>query len=164
MSGDRPSADATVTGIVHALLLAMSVRIRTKANPAGAYVPADDTEDTMSVAATRHRTARKPVFTKPVTVKREPEKRVPQGLCRTCGHAPDCGYIRNSEQPVVFCEEFDSSTLPMAEDTQPEASAPTAADMRLWDEYKGLCMNCDTRETCAIRKPETGIWHCEEYK
>ncbi len=116
----------------------------------------------MSLTATRHRIIRKPVLPKPV--KREPEKRVPQGLCRTCGHAPDCGYIRNPEQPVVFCEEFDSSTLPMVEDTQPDAPAPTAADMRLWDEYKGLCVNCDMRETCAIRKPETGIWHCEEYK
>jgi len=148
--------------MVCALSQAMSVRIRTKANAAGAHFPADDMEVIMSVAATRHRTTRKPALPKPV--KREPEKHVPQGLCRTCGHAPDCGYVRNSEQPVVFCEEFDSSTLPMVEDAQPDALAPTAADMRLWDEYKGLCMNCDTRETCAIRKPETGIWHCEEYK
>jgi len=117
----------------------------------------------MSVATTTvRRTSRKPVLTKPV--KRQPEKQVPQGLCQTCDHASACGYIRNPEQPVVFCEEFDSTTLPMVADAPSEAPAPTAADMRLWDEYKGLCVNCDMRETCAIRKPETGIWHCEEYK
>ena len=105
---------------------------------------------------------RKPVLSKPV--KRQIESQVPQGLCQTCAHASACGYIRSPEQPVVFCEEFDSTTLPTVEEVQPLAAAPTAEDMRLWDEYKGLCVNCDMRETCAIRKPETGIWHCEEYK
>jgi hypothetical protein len=108
------------------------------------------------------RTIRKPVFRNPV--KREPEKRMVLGLCRTCARASDCGYIRSPQEPVVFCEEFDSSMLPMVEEAQSEAPAPTAADMQMWDEYKGLCVNCDMRETCAIRKPETGIWHCEEYK
>jgi hypothetical protein len=141
----------------------MSVRIRIKANPAGTYLPPDDMEVNMSVTTTTaRRTIRKPVLSKPV--KRQPEKQVPPGLCQTCDHASTCGYIRNAEQPVMFCEEFDSSTLPMVADAQLEAPAPTAADMRLWDEYKGLCVNCDMRETCAIRKPETGIWHCEEYK
>jgi hypothetical protein len=117
----------------------------------------------MSVTTTTvRRTTRKPVLAKPV--RRQPEKQVLQGLCQTCDHASNCGYVRSSEQPVVFCEEFDSSALPMVADAQLEAPAPTAADMRLWDEYKGLCVNCDMRETCAIRKPETGIWHCEEYK
>ena len=102
------------------------------------------------------------VFRNPV--RRSTETRVLLGLCRTCAHASGCGYLRNPEQPVVFCEEFDSTTLPMVADAQPEAAAPTAEDMRLWDVYKGLCVNCDMRESCAIRKPETGIWHCEEYK
>ncbi len=141
----------------------MSVRIRTKANPAGTYLPPDDMEVNMSVTTTAaRRTIRKPVLTKPV--KHQPDKQAPSGLCQTCDHASTCGYIRNAEQPVMFCEEFDSSALPMVADAQLEAPAPTAADMRLWDEYKGLCVNCDMRETCAIRKPETGIWHCEEYK
>jgi hypothetical protein len=32
------------------------------------------------------------------------------------------------------------------------------------EELKGLCMNCEARDYCRIRKPEGGIWHCEEYK
>lgn len=117
----------------------------------------------MSVTATRRRTARHPQPRKPV--EREPEeRRIPEGLCTTCNHARNCAYIRNTELPVLFCEEFDCYTPPAIEEEQIEAPGPTAADMRLWDEYKGLCVNCDQRETCAIRKPETGIWHCEEYR
>ena len=117
----------------------------------------------MSVTSVRRRTARAPLPS-PKPVKREPQVPKFEGLCQTCNHAADCGYIRNVEQPVVFCEEFDSFNPPTVEERPSEAPAPTTADMRLWDEYKGLCVNCDMRETCAIRKPETGIWHCEEYK
>ncbi len=116
----------------------------------------------MSVTTTTvRRTARKPVHAKPV--KRQPKEEAPQGLCQTCNHARGCAYIRNTSQPVLFCEEFDNFTPPIVE-VSAEASAPTVEDMNTWDEYKGLCVNCDMRETCAIRKPETGIWHCEEYK
>lgn len=116
----------------------------------------------MSVITTNmRRNARKPVQAKPV--KRQLEKPIPQGLCQTCNHARGCAYVRNPSQPVLFCEEFDNFTPPMVE-VDAEAPAPTAEDMNNWDEYKGLCVNCDMRETCAIRKPETGIWHCEEYK
>jgi len=30
--------------------------------------------------------------------------------------------------------------------------------------YKGLCVNCENRETCRLAKSEGGIWHCEEYR
>jgi len=117
----------------------------------------------MSVTtAVRRKFGREPIrASKPA--KREPEVRTLEGLCTTCNHARNCSYIRNSSQPVVFCEEFECFTPPVVEETV-DAPAPTVEDMRTWDEYKGLCVNCDMRETCAIRKPETGIWHCEEYR
>ncbi len=31
------------------------------------------------------------------------------------------------------------------------------------DIYKGLCVNCDKRETCTIPKPEGGVWRCKDY-
>ena len=31
------------------------------------------------------------------------------------------------------------------------------------DAYKGLCINCDHRETCSYRVPGRPVWHCEEY-
>jgi hypothetical protein len=29
---------------------------------------------------------------------------------------------------------------------------------------RGLCMNCDVRDTCTFTKPEGGVWFCEEYQ
>lgn len=85
------------------------------------------------------------------------------GLCATCNHARKCGYLQNQRQPVVFCEEFDSFTPPLLEE-QVKETAPTAEEMREWDEYKGLCVNCDNRKDCTIRNKEIGVWHCEEYQ
>jgi len=115
----------------------------------------------MSVA-TKRRTESRPAAPKVQRI--EPKERKLTGLCVTCNHGAGCSYLRNSTQPVVFCEEFDCATAPVVEEARIEAPAPTDADMKLWDEYKGLCANCDVRETCAIRKPESGIWHCEEYR
>lgn len=30
--------------------------------------------------------------------------------------------------------------------------------------YRGLCVNCDVRETCTLPRPEGGVWYCEEYQ
>lgn len=32
------------------------------------------------------------------------------------------------------------------------------------DLIKGLCINCENRNTCKYIKPDGGVWHCEEYK
>uniref|UniRef100_A0A7C4CB78 Uncharacterized protein n=1 Tax=candidate division WOR-3 bacterium TaxID=2052148 RepID=A0A7C4CB78_UNCW3 len=62
------------------------------------------------------------------------------------------------------CEEFDSYTPPAIEELPREAeTAPTAADLAEWDQFKGLCVNCENRHDCAIRDKEIGVWHCEEY-
>jgi hypothetical protein len=49
-----------------------------------------------------------------------------------------------------------------------EASARVARNFTRRDEkptpYVGLCRNCDVRETCLYRNPETIVWFCEEYK
>jgi hypothetical protein len=30
--------------------------------------------------------------------------------------------------------------------------------------HRGLCLNCDVRNTCTFPKPEGGVWFCEEYQ
>lgn len=30
--------------------------------------------------------------------------------------------------------------------------------------HRGLCVNCDVRETCTLPRPEGGVWYCEEYQ
>lgn len=32
------------------------------------------------------------------------------------------------------------------------------------DLVKGLCINCENRNTCKYIKPNGGVWHCEEYR
>jgi hypothetical protein len=116
----------------------------------------------MSVAATkRHVAAKMPVghATRPAN------RDVATGLCETCGHVSSCSFRRTSAQPVVFCEEFDSGvTVAAADDVQEQVAVVTEEQMKVWDEYKGLCVNCESRENCAIRNAEVGVWHCEEYQ
>ena len=92
------------------------------------------------------------------------------GLCSTCNNNNNgvaCGYRALRGYDALFCEMFDISpdgrrgevktrfvtvkTSAVSEETGPEV-------------YKGLCINCENRETCRLAKSEGGIWHCEEYK
>lgn len=92
-----------------------------------------------------------------------------QGLCSTCIHSLACVLRKNHALPVLNCEEFDDyiplevteintteSILPLT----PEKSRVTENKL---DHLKGLCSNCENRQTCTYKKPEGGIWHCEEY-
>lgn len=82
------------------------------------------------------------------------------GLCSTCNYAEGCTLQQNPELPVIFCEEFDSSsprmTIVHQVPLQPTAP-PIVGGM-------GLCMNCNKRDDCAHQRPEGGIWNCEEYE
>ncbi len=72
---------------------------------------------------------------------------------------------------MFFCEEFDMrggeapSTISGA-DALPLGRLPPAPISERDDcaRYKGLCGNCDSRESCMYPKPEGGVWHCEEYQ
>lgn len=28
----------------------------------------------------------------------------------------------------------------------------------------GLCVNCDSRHSCTRDRPESGVWHCQDYR
>jgi len=102
----------------------------------------------------------------PKTVKARPAAPAPElkGLCVSCIHARACAFRRNPDQAVLQCEEFDSGTPLVVEETAPEVqTAPTEAELSEWDRFKGLCVNCESRHDCAIRDKEIGVWHCEEY-
>lgn len=86
----------------------------------------------------------------------------PKGLCVTCNHIATCSFRRDPGQPVIFCDEFDSYAPSFTEEAVTE-SAPSIQDLNEWDQYKGLCVNCEHRKNCAIRDKEIGVWHCEEY-
>jgi len=81
-------------------------------------------------------------------------------LCSTCKHAEACGGRSTLERPVFFCELFE--VLAPQPDLTP-VRAPESESRQDAGEYKGLCVNCANRTTCTEPRPESGVWHCEEY-
>ena len=86
----------------------------------------------------------------------------PRDICLTCNHTESCGHRGTPGRPIYFCEHFEafapvSTTVPTTKAPDPSVNNQPKS------QYKGLCMNCEHREDCAVPKPEGGIWHCEEY-
>jgi hypothetical protein len=94
------------------------------------------------------------------------KKKVVQGLCSTCNNAPTCGYLKRRGFHAIQCELFDDYTPP--ESISPPAIQPAAPPppqvSNVSVQEKGLCVNCETRETCRYPRPSGGVWHCEEYR
>ena len=94
----------------------------------------------------------------------------PQGICSTCDHKNSCDLLNlnaKKGRTVHECNEFSdnvSSRLPYSEKSKemptvsPEIFAPVVA------KEPGLCQDCENRGTCTMERPETGVWHCEEYQ
>jgi hypothetical protein len=104
---------------------------------------------------------------KETKVDSEPKVKKYRGLCSTCNNAPTCIYLKNRRPPVTQCEEFDDYSAKQPNVSVSNSPAPTitqADQNRETRVYKGLCVNCENRETCTLTKREGGIWHCEEYQ
>ena len=81
-----------------------------------------------------------------------------KGLCTTCMQAEGCTYPRNEETGVLFCEEFEVVSAPKF-----KIVTPTQNPSTLESNLKGLCANCNNALLCQFPKPDSGVWHCEEY-
>ncbi|RJP75804.1 MAG: hypothetical protein C4524_11430 [Candidatus Zixiibacteriota bacterium] len=89
-----------------------------------------------------------------------------QGLCTTCVASATCTFPRPAGKPVIFCEEFDGY-LRNGHVENPDVNAILAhVNVKPAPQatLKGLCANCELRDTCTFPKAEGGIWHCEEYR
>ena len=72
------------------------------------------------------------------------------GLCHSCAHHDTCVYRLSTDKVVIQCEVFESSAAEIVlDDCFPE---------------KGLCLNCNKRQSCHLPKQASGVWHCEEYE
>ena len=80
-------------------------------------------------------------------------------LCSTCSYADKCTNRGTSGKPVFFCEEFYAfvTVKPTRFSHVPSRKAEKVT------RSAGLCLDCEHRETCNTPKPESGVWHCEEY-
>jgi hypothetical protein len=69
-------------------------------------------------------------------------------------------YLKKQELPVVHCEEFEIAPVSGQQYKEaPLRSTPSERQTR----YRGLCLNCENRETCIYAGTEGGVWHCEMY-
>jgi len=90
-----------------------------------------------------------------------------KGLCSTCNFSQTCVQLKHKGQPVWYCEEFDNY-VPLVSKISDRDTLPTEADTTAiakdkLHEFKGLCLNCESREVCAFAKSESIIWQCNEY-
>jgi len=92
-----------------------------------------------------------------------------QGLCSTCNNSISCTFPRNLISFIWQCDEFDNSTPKRhTRKIKNKSAAPlNKADTSISNDNtaknKGLCINCDNRDTCTHTPCEGGIWHCENY-
>ena len=84
------------------------------------------------------------------------------GICTTCNNAPFCAQANNSKHPVWLCDMFDNSVVSKKKEKEEKVKSDFAH--KYSSKYKGLCMNCENRETCKFATCEDGIWHCTEYQ
>ncbi len=85
------------------------------------------------------------------------------GLCATCNNAADCVYRKRRGADAIYCEMFDGYARPNGNGKR-VATIVTTLEIAKSTEFKGLCVNCEDRDTCKLPRPEGGVWHCEEYK
>jgi hypothetical protein len=71
--------------------------------------------------------------------------------------------VRNSGIPKsqrggeCSCDSPRKTSLQSRSGAVPGATEETPAGL-------GLCVTCEAAETCALPRPEGGIWHCEFYR
>jgi hypothetical protein len=94
------------------------------------------------------------------------------GLCSTCYNNVDaaCSYRALRGFDAQVCDMYDdrtpASVLLTSASGEPSArvvvtTRPAPPESTV---FKGLCVNCENRETCVMARAEGGIWHCEEYR
>ena len=84
------------------------------------------------------------------------------GLCVSCNHRPMCMYLRESEVPIMQCDEYDDFSPP---DTLGRYAMAQASQAQTDEtaELQGLCRTCERRSTCMHAKSGFVFWQCEDY-
>lgn len=83
------------------------------------------------------------------------------GLCITCKNVDTCIFLKNSTKPIISCEEFEN--VETVEKLNEDVKKDVEVKFENQNLKLGLCANCENRYDCTFEKPESGVWHCEEY-
>lgn len=90
------------------------------------------------------------------------------GICSVCKDEAKCTYPKKSKRPILQCDEFEPhKSLPEKKRSKSINVKNRSQDKFVSKEtasYKGLCINCENRETCTFPKSDGGVWHCDEYR
>ena len=87
------------------------------------------------------------------------------GLCATCDHAKTCLFLQAAHHPVWHCDEFDDGTTSTAKGHGRELSTPSPESYSATTlAEKGLCVTCETRNGCRLRRPGLATQDCNEYR
>ena len=81
-------------------------------------------------------------------------------ICYTCNKTSSCIYLRNATSIINHCEEFE--TEPCKKNIG-ETNHFHEVPENDYDNYTGICKNCENRNNCMYRNNESVVWHCEEY-
>ncbi|HON37571.1 MAG: hypothetical protein ACOX3E_16290 [Desulfomonilia bacterium] len=94
-----------------------------------------------------------------------------EGLCSACKYSSRCTLTKSpgQGQGIHFCEEYEAGgrSHPGRKAGRCAGSAKLrSAKVKLnaTGAILGLCGNCVNRDTCRFPRPESGVWHCEEYQ
>ena len=85
------------------------------------------------------------------------------GLCSTCNNAATCTYRALRGGDALFCEMFDDYVPEPSLRLTAAVAAAVPEDFQPLP-FAGLCVNCESRNTCQWARSEGGVWHCEEYR
>lgn len=93
-------------------------------------------------------------------------------LCSTCRYSTKCVLKKDPSPGIQFCEEYETGDSP--ERRRKKGIFPAAPGLagrypqgigeQAVRTTLGLCSNCAHRKGCGFPKPESGVWHCEEYR
>ncbi len=95
-----------------------------------------------------------------------------KSICQTCIYESECVHYQNCQmmgKPIWFCENFDNRTslqVTEKEGIYPEERPFQSSNPGIGaipGRMKGLCINCDNRDSCMLPTRDGGVWHCEEY-
>lgn len=85
-------------------------------------------------------------------------------LCDTCIHSAHCSLHARFAGPVLECNEFEGINGAASPKHGKIIAFPESDRQKTGDLSLGLCATCLNRDTCKFAKPDTGVWHCEEYR
>ena len=91
------------------------------------------------------------------------------GLCDNCSQAEKCSFKRDSQRPVLHCEEYAVLGAPPTQRVeritpQLELTPDDGLGGGNLGDYRGLCEDCAVRFTCTYPRAPGGVWHCAEYE